>query len=123
MHQITAKKLWELIEPTEKRIRDVKEFLNDVDPSLTYDILSINDLYGPTKDDPSFEMIVVSEETVRGADKINEARAANGLNKLVVDVINLEDDPYYQEHEETKISSSNHRMRLLGTRLKEPVSE
>lgn len=119
-NMLISKTLWELIEPTEKRMKDVREFLEDIDSSLSYDILPINDLYGPTKDDPSFEMIVVSEETTRGADKINELRVKKGLNKLAVDVINLEADPYYQEHEESKISSSNYRMRLLGTRLKEP---
>ncbi|XP_012256284.2 bifunctional coenzyme A synthase [Athalia rosae] len=119
-NMLLSKKLWELIEPTEKRMKVLREFLEDVDPSLVYDIVSINDLYGPTKDDPTFEMIVVSEETIRGSDKINELRIQKGLSKLDVDVIDLEADPYYQEHEETKISSSNYRMRLLGTRLKDP---
>ncbi|XP_046623301.1 bifunctional coenzyme A synthase [Neodiprion virginianus] len=120
-NMLLSKILWELIEPTEKRIERVKEFLEDIDPSLAYDIVSINDMYGPTKDDPSFEMIVVSEETVRGGDKINEVRVKKGLNKLAMDVIRLEADPHYQEHEEEKLSSSNYRMRLLGTRLKDPV--
>lgn len=122
LYYFSAKVLWELIEPTEKRIERVREFLEDIDPSISYDIVPIDDIYGPTKDDPTFEMIVVSEETIRGGQKINELRNKKGLNNLAMVVVNLEADPHYQEHEEAKISSSNYRMRLLGTRLKDPVS-
>ena len=79
-------------------------------------------MYGPTKDDPSFDMIVVSEETKKGGDMVNVKRAENNLKKLDIHVVKLVEDSNHQEHEEIKISSSNHRMRLLGTRLKEPVS-
>ncbi|XP_057320755.1 bifunctional coenzyme A synthase [Microplitis mediator] len=117
---ITSKILWELIEPCEKRMTALREFLKDVNPNLIYDIVPISDVYGPTKDDPSFEMIVVSEETKRGAAKINELRCQKGLSSLDVEVVHLIEDSHHGKNEETKISSSNHRIRLLGTRLKEP---
>ncbi|XP_012273059.1 bifunctional coenzyme A synthase [Orussus abietinus] len=119
-NMISGKILWELIEPCSKRISVVKDFLEDVDPTLKYDVVPINDIYGPTKDDPTFEMIVVSEETKRGGDKVNELRQQKGLSKLDVHVVELVKDQLCQEHEEAKISSSNHRMRLLGTRLRRP---
>lgn len=69
-------------------------------------------------------MIVLSEETVKGGELINEKRISAGLqplntlpvplleeNKLTVDVC---------EEEEQKISSSNYRMRLLGSLIKPP---
>lgn len=117
-----GKLLWELIQPCTQRINGVKEFLEDVDPSITYNIVPINDLYGPTKEDPTLEMIVVSEETKRGGDKINELRLQKNLSKLDIYVVELAADECYSEIEETKISSSNHRIRLLGTRLQPPVS-
>lgn len=119
---ISRKILWELIEPCEKRINALREFLNDVNPNLIYDIVPINDIYGPTKDDPSFEMIVVSEETQRGATKINDLRLQKGLNQLDIEVVKLVEDSHHSNNEESKISSSNYRIRLLGTRLKKPVS-
>lgn len=113
--------LWELIEPCTVRINSLRDFVEDVDSSLHYKIVPITDIYGPTKDDPTYEMIVVSEETERGGDLINEKRIENKLNSLEVHVVKLIQDTNYDEHEEAKISSSNHRIRLLGTRLKQPV--
>jgi len=113
--------LWELIQPCTQRIIKVEDFLEDVDSSISYNVVPINDIYGPTKEDPTLEMIVVSEETKRGGDKINELRLQKDLNKLDIHVVELADDEDHEKHEEAKISSSNHRMRLLGTRLKDPV--
>jgi len=121
--KFSGKLLWELIEPCTQRISKVKEFLEDVDSSITYDIVPITDMYGPTKEDPTFEMIVVSEETKRGGDKVNEIRLQNNLSKLDVYVVKLAvDENHNEEYEENKISSSNQRTRLLGTRLQPPVS-
>lgn len=119
-NMLSGKLLWELIEPCCKRIYSVKEFLEDVDSTLTYNVVAINDMYGPTKDDPTFEMIVVSEETKRGGDKVNEMRLKKNLNKLDIHVVKLVNDNNRREHEESKISSSNQRIRLLGTRLQAP---
>lgn len=117
-----GKVLWELIEPCSTRIRLVKDFLEDVDPNISYNIFPLQDIYGPTKDDPNMDLIIVSEETVRGAVKINELRTEKNMKPLDVHVVKLVKDENVQyEHEESKISSSNQRIRLLGTRLKEPV--
>ncbi|KZC12119.1 Bifunctional coenzyme A synthase [Dufourea novaeangliae] len=122
-NMLYGKLLWELIEPCSKRITNLKDFLEDIDSTLKYDVVGINDMYGPTKDDPTFEMIVVSEETIRGGDKVNELRIQKNLNKLDIHVVKLIKDENHREHEEHKISSSNNRIRLLGTRLRPPVSD
>ncbi|KAI8436935.1 hypothetical protein MSG28_010361 [Choristoneura fumiferana] len=106
VNMIKSKKLWELIEPVEKRIKAVKDFLTDINPDLEYIVLPIQDLYGPTKDDPRFEMIVVSEETRRGADKINEKRQQSGLPLLDTYVIGLAADNRQTNEEEEKVSST-----------------
>ncbi|XP_061716278.1 bifunctional coenzyme A synthase isoform X2 [Cydia pomonella] len=123
VNMIQSKKLFELIEPTETRIKAVLDFLTDINPDLEYNVLPIHDLYGPTKDDPKFQLIVVSEETQRGAQKINEKRKENGLPLLDTYVIGLAQDssPQRSQEEEEKVSSSNQRMRLLGTMLRPPV--
>lgn len=117
-----GKILWELIEPCSKRIAELKDFAEDVDPFLTYYIVPISDLYGPTKEDPNMDMIVVSEETEKGGKLVNEKRKENNLRLLDIHVVKLLEDSNHREHEEAKISSSNHRIRLLGKRLKKPVS-
>lgn len=120
INMISGKLLWELIQPCNQRISNVKAFLEDIDSSITYNIVPITDMYGPTKEDSSLEMLVVSEETKRGGHKINELRLQKNLNALDIYVVELAADECRNEYEEAKISSSNHRVRLLGTRLQAP---
>ncbi|XP_015364450.1 PREDICTED: bifunctional coenzyme A synthase-like [Diuraphis noxia] len=121
---LNSKKLKELIEPCKTRISNVECFLKDIDPTLEYEVLPIYDIYGPTIHDPSFQMIILSEETVKGGELINEKRVQAGLRPLdILPVPLLEEDKSTSdccEEEEEKISSSNYRMRLLGTLLKPP---
>lgn len=123
VNMIQSKKLWELIEPVEQRIKEVFNFLKDINPELEYNVFPLRDIYGPTKDDPKFQLIVVSEETVPGSVKINEKRKEIGIQPLDVYVIGLAQDshPERTDEEEEKLSSSNQRMRLLGTLLRPPV--
>lgn len=65
-------------------------------------------------------MIVVSSETVGGGSKINQVREANGLNPLCIHSVELLADSKMDEEEEDKISSSNLRLRCLGTLLRTP---
>lgn len=62
----------------------------------------------------------MSAETLRGGEKVNEVRAAGGLKALQIHCINLIELETTEEGKETKVSSSNQRMDLLGTRLREP---
>jgi len=69
-------------------------------------------------------MIILSEETINGGKLINDKRISAGLLPLdILPVPLLEEDKSTIdccEEEEHKISSSNYRMRLLGTLLKTP---
>ncbi|RZF44530.1 hypothetical protein LSTR_LSTR002303 [Laodelphax striatellus] len=122
LEMLKTKKLWELIEPTEVRIKNVLEFLQEIEPRLEYEVVPIKDMFGPTKDDPTFEMIVVSAETVGGSAKVNEVRLRNGLNQLEVHSVPLLPENYKDDEiEEDKVSSGNNRLRLLGTILQPPL--
>lgn len=119
-NSIVAKKLPELIQPVEQRIREVTDFLVDTDSTLMYEVVPIADPFGPTKSDPKMDMIVVSEETKRGGEKVNELRKQNGLNELDVYCIELVEIESGNANKELKVSSSNQRMDLLGSKLKQP---
>ncbi|XP_064030383.1 bifunctional coenzyme A synthase isoform X2 [Pogoniulus pusillus] len=114
------KVLAELIEPYELRAAKLREFLQDVQPSLRYDIVPLADPYGPSVTDPDLQCLVVSEETRRGGEAVNKKRLENGLPKLVLYEILLMKDPDHSQNEEEKISSSSLRQRLLGTLLRPP---
>ncbi|XP_033926010.1 bifunctional coenzyme A synthase [Melopsittacus undulatus] len=114
------KVLMELIEPYELRVAKLREFLEDVKPSLRYDIVRLTDPYGPSVTDPDLQCLVVSQETRRGGEAVNKQRLDNGLPALTLYEIFLMQDPDHSENEEEKISSSSLRHRLLGTLLQPP---
>lgn len=66
-------------------------------------------------------MIIVSSETLSGGEKVNGVRKTNGLKTLQIHCIDLVELETNEEAKETKISSSNQRLDLLGTRLREPI--
>ena len=73
---VTAEKvLKELMQPIHDRLDSVQRFASDVKPSLQYNIVPITDPFGPAVTDSQLECIVVSTETVRGANSINVKRA------------------------------------------------
>lgn len=45
----------------------MRAFLTAFRPALVYDIVPINDVYGPTGWDPNIQGLVVSKETASGA--------------------------------------------------------
>lgn len=78
------KLLYEIIEPVDQRMDGVKKFLLDVDPSLTYDILPIYDPFGPSVTDEKLEAIIVSQDTLKGAQRVNEQRVKNVRHHSVI---------------------------------------
>ncbi|XP_069490531.1 bifunctional coenzyme A synthase isoform X1 [Ambystoma mexicanum] len=114
------KTLKELIQPYELRKEKLGQFLVDVKPSLTYDIVPLFDPYGPSITDPELKCIVVSEETRKGGDSVNQKRLENGLDELALHEIQIVTDPQHAQNEEDKISSSSSRIRLLGSLLQPP---
>lgn len=91
-------------------------------PSLVHRVVPISDPFGPAIEDENIQLIVVSEETKRGAIKINEIRKEKNFPPLLIHVIPIFDETTREsDHEEEKISSSSKRIRLLGQRLQPPV--
>jgi len=116
------KTLPELITPVEERIAGVEKFVKQVREDVECNALEIQEPFGPAIVLPELECIVGSEETERGCVAINDKRKELGMNELDIHLIELVHDMgRQQEFEEEKVSSSTGRIRLLGTRLKEPL--
>lgn len=58
-----AKLLRELILPVETRINDVQNFLKAIDNTLTYDVVPIQDAFGPTQSDPDMDVRFCPKKT------------------------------------------------------------
>lgn len=52
----SEKILWELILPVKTRINDVRNFLMSIDNTLSYEVLAIQDPFGPTKTVPDLDV-------------------------------------------------------------------
>ncbi|XP_051014610.1 bifunctional coenzyme A synthase isoform X2 [Acomys russatus] len=117
---LKSKLLPELLQPYTVRVEHLSEFLVDVKPSLTFDIVPLLDPYGPAGTDPTLDFLVVSEETYRGGMAVNRFRLENGKEELALYQIQLLKDQSHSETEEDKVSSSSFRQRILGSLLKPP---
>eukprot|EP00640_Fibrocapsa_japonica_P001256 CAMPEP_0113936936 /NCGR_PEP_ID=MMETSP1339-20121228/3679_1 /TAXON_ID=94617 /ORGANISM="Fibrocapsa japonica" /LENGTH=408 /DNA_ID=CAMNT_0000939525 /DNA_START=47 /DNA_END=1273 /DNA_ORIENTATION=- /assembly_acc=CAM_ASM_000762 len=67
-----------------QRLQSVNDYLFSVRPGLETHVIEISDPYGPPIEDPSFDCIVCSSETIRGAHKINTIRKQNGLQPMKI---------------------------------------
>ncbi len=72
------------IQPLEDREDLLKNYLENNDWLDRAEIRVITDPLGPAAEDAELEAIVVSEETLSGAEKINEVREEKGLNPLEI---------------------------------------
>ena len=68
------KTLSQLIEPSATRQQAVRRFLSAVRPELSVEVVEIDTPEGPTLEKAELDCIVASEETVKGAERINEKR-------------------------------------------------
>ena len=74
------KVLPEFIKPVAERVKEVRNILEDTKPGLQLDVVPITDVYGPTAWDNSLNCLIVTPETLKGADKINQERAKSVSN-------------------------------------------
>ncbi|CAI5439833.1 unnamed protein product [Caenorhabditis angaria] len=123
-NMIEKKSLFELIEPVSYRMEKVREFVEDIgEKGLKCLTEPIIDPFGPSTRIADLEAIIVSRETIRGADAVNRKRIENGMSELEVVVIELVEMSKIDEIlNETKISSSCRRRADLGELLR-PVRD
>ncbi|KAF6028484.1 COASY [Bugula neritina] len=114
------KTLHELITLIEDRKAAVREFVEQVRPEIEYEVVTLRDVYGPTVTDEKLQCIVVSEETKKGADMINQQRVGRGFSPMAKFCIPLVADDSHDAHQDAKVSSSSIREQKLGRLLRQP---
>eukprot|EP01080_Neovahlkampfia_damariscottae_P006714 gene6714-10879_t len=100
------KKHKELIQSLKERMENANNAYLDIRPELkgVYNV-ELKDPFGPPIVDETFDCIIVSEETRKGGDKINEIRSEKGMKELYISCIPL----IQSKHSEDKLSSSQLR--------------
>jgi phosphopantetheine adenylyltransferase len=87
--QVANKYRSDLIQPFPDRAAAVVRFVYKVNPNLSVSCEPLHDVAGSAATCPSIDLLVLSEETIKGGDYVNEMRKANGLNVLHYAAINL----------------------------------
>ncbi|KZO97780.1 Nucleotidylyl transferase [Calocera viscosa TUFC12733] len=126
------KKHAELVQSFSVRTEAVEGFCSMFRPGVRVQAVELSDVAGPTAWDKSIEALVVSRETVSGAEAIAKIRASASLPPLevyVIDVISADDPSLPHEDPEklknAKISSTAIRGWLAEKRaraLREPAA-
>jgi pantetheine-phosphate adenylyltransferase len=79
------------VRPFEERRRNLLEELERLDSENGYgqdfSVSKLEDPYGVASEDPDFDALVVSPETEKGGDKINEIREERGYEPLEIFVV------------------------------------
>nr|XP_024402278.1 phosphopantetheine adenylyltransferase-like [Physcomitrium patens] len=91
-----------LTQPLDVRRQAAEVFIKSVKPELKVQAEPITDPYGPSIVDPELEAIVVSKETLKGGESVNNKRAERGLSQLQVEVVDL----LFEDGNSEKISSA-----------------
>ena len=84
---LKRKKFASKIESYEIRKNNLEKFISSITDLDRVKIIELDNPYGPPIDDPEYEAIVVSQETYKGALKINEIRTEKGFNPLIIIII------------------------------------
>jgi cytidyltransferase-like protein len=85
MPELTQQKpLPQLIQSFNERKKYLEEYISQNWPEKTFSIVPITDIYGPSATEPSFELIVVTENLQENAEKVNAKRAENKLQPLEI---------------------------------------
>ncbi|GAV29213.1 hypothetical protein PMKS-002695 [Pichia membranifaciens] len=105
---LKKKQYLEYMQSYNERVKSVETFLHKIRPSLMPDVYQINDICGPTAKIENVDALVVSLESSKGADYVNNVRSQLGWKELQVYTIGVvggsDSDKF-----ENKLSSTGYR--------------
>ncbi|KXN70694.1 hypothetical protein CONCODRAFT_28921, partial [Conidiobolus coronatus NRRL 28638] len=87
---LKSKSFGDLLESIDTRIENVAKFLKFFNWGLNVEVAPINDGFGPTITNPDFDTLILTEETAKGGQLVNDKRVELGwqpLKNLVVSLI------------------------------------
>jgi len=73
----------------DERRKELQNFLTDSNLTRRAEIVTLDDPFGSTMTSEGLEALVVSKETLKTAEKINEERQKTGLSPLKLVIVNM----------------------------------
>ena len=83
------KKQHEFLQSYAYREEEVGAFLTQLKPSIKYRLVQLKEPYGPPICEEDYQAIVVSRETIPGANQINQIRTNTGWDPLHIHPVEL----------------------------------
>jgi pantetheine-phosphate adenylyltransferase len=106
------------IQSYEERRRNLISYIKTINQNINFEIIRLQDKYGPSIINPEIDAIVVSDETLLTAKEINKIRVENNLPELKIYII----EPVYAENGQL-ISSSRIRAGEINKNGQELLNE
>jgi len=101
------------ITPFEKRVDRLVRFVRELGAPERVKIVKIEDPFGPTVEDPSLEVILVTEAVLNNTFRMNEIRGERGMKKLDIMVL-----PFVKAEDGGIVSSTRIRQGVIdGQRI------
>jgi len=101
------KRYKEKIEDYSTRKQNIENFIQTFTDLERIQIIELKNSFGPPIEDKNYEALIISQETIPNALKINEIREQNGMKPLILVVI-----PVLRDENGNKISSTEIRKNL-----------
>ena len=83
----------ELIQPLETRAQVLVSLVGHLCPAVSVRWVPLYEPYGPTIKSNAYDALILSQETLRGGERINQVREENGFQPLDLIVVDCVPDP------------------------------
>lgn len=88
-NEFASERLKNNFEDYESRLKQIENYLRANNLQKRASVIRIEDIFGTTLTDTAIDSIIVTKETIEGAETINAERAKQGLEKLKVEIVPL----------------------------------
>ncbi|KAJ1985413.1 hypothetical protein H4R34_000067 [Dimargaris verticillata] len=118
---LKTKKYRAYLEPLNKRMAKVTQFLTKINPHISYQVVPLLDPFGPTITIRDIDALICSEETLSGGHAVNKERARREFAPVQLMVVSVISHPPTHPHAkpcEAGASDSPFSLKLSSTAIR-----
>ncbi|KAJ1971922.1 hypothetical protein H4R35_004976 [Dimargaris xerosporica] len=122
---LKTKKYPECLEPLNQRMTNVTQFLTKINPHLSYQVVPLEDPFGPTITIRNIDALICSEETLSGGHAVNKERAKREFTPVQLMVVSVISHPPTHPHAKPLEGEANNNpfsLKLSSTAIRKYYS-